>query len=191
MGEGERARERRPQRSSEGSGKRQHTSAYVGIRVSIRQHTSAYLTEAARAAARAMHDVDRKAQGALTGNITCPPHYQAWRDSQNSNETNAQKRARYLLLYPAAVGAERGVGKRSLGVLKYRCPECDEPFQKWTTCLEHLKTTGHANPGNKQGLQQRCRSGSTAVSGGQEEAEDKDKSRRFGQEPTKTSALVP
>jgi hypothetical protein len=48
-------------------------------------------------------------------------------------------------------------------LLKYRCPECAEPFQKWSTCLEHLKATGHANPGYKQGLQQRCMSGSVHV----------------------------
>jgi hypothetical protein len=48
-------------------------------------------------------------------------------------------------------------------LLKYRCPECAEPFQKWSTCLQHLNATGHANPGYKQGLQQRCMTGSVHV----------------------------
>jgi len=48
-------------------------------------------------------------------------------------------------------------------LLKYRCPECAEPFQKWSTCLEHLNATGHANPCHKKGLQQRCMSGSVHV----------------------------
>jgi hypothetical protein len=50
----------------------------------------------------------------LTCNITCAPHYQAWRDSQKTKETNAQKRERYLLLYPA-VGGEGEVGRGGLG----------------------------------------------------------------------------
>jgi hypothetical protein len=46
---------------------------------------------------------------------------------------------------------------------KYRCPECAEPFQNWSACLEHLNATGHANPCNKKGLQQRCMSGWVCV----------------------------
>jgi hypothetical protein len=33
---------------------------------------------------------------------TAPPHYQTWRDAQKTEETKAQKRARYLHLYPRA-----------------------------------------------------------------------------------------
>ena len=31
-----------------------------------------------------------------------PPKYRTWRNSQHTGETNAQKRARYLLLFPEA-----------------------------------------------------------------------------------------
>ena len=34
------------------------------------------------------------------------PHYQTWRDVQTTKETNAQRRARYLLLYPHTGGAD-------------------------------------------------------------------------------------
>ena len=34
------------------------------------------------------------------------PHYQTWRDAQTTKETNAQRRARYLLLYPHTGSAD-------------------------------------------------------------------------------------
>lgn len=46
---------------------------------------------------------------------------------------------------------------------KYACPDCAVRFGVYSRCLAHLIATGHANPDNRKGLQQRCAAAAQAV----------------------------
>lgn len=64
----------------------------------------------------------------------------------------------------SATGGDGGGNSKK----KYGCPDCDEEFSTWGTCLNHLDTQEHmGQPGSRKGLQQRCKllpNGSVAVS---------------------------